>query len=270
MPLPLYVVDAFATAPFTGNPAAVVILPAEQAPSEAWMQAVAAEMKHSETAFVQPLATAHPSFSLRWFTPAAEVQLCGHATLATSHALWSTGRAAQDEPLIFETLSGRLTCLRTAHGAIRMDFPSTPPEASRLPQGLLEGMGLDDVVSSWRSRFDYLLELPDRQAVEAVRPDFRALHVLAARGIMVTARDDVGGVDFVSRFFAPGVGVDEDPVTGSAHCALAPFWVERLGRGRLRARQLSERGGELTVELHGDRVVLEGRAITVTAGELLA
>ncbi len=269
MPLPLYVVDAFTTQPFAGNPAAVVVLPPDHAPDPAWMQAVAAEMRLSETAFVQSVSD-EPLFSLRWFTPAAEVQLCGHATLATCHALWSTERADPSEPLLFETLSGRLSCVRTPDGAVRMDFPATIPEESKLPDGLLEAMGLDSVVSGWRSRFDYLLELPDRAAVEAVRPDFRALHDTAARGIVVTARDDVGGVDFVSRFFAPGVGVDEDPVTGSAHCALTPFWADRIGRRVLRARQLSDRGGELTVELHRDRVVLQGHAVTVTAGELLA
>lgn len=269
MPLPLYVVDAFTRSPFAGNPAAVVVLPADHVADPAWMQAVAKEMRHSETAFVQSMDPDRPVFALRWFTPGAEVQLCGHATLATSHALWTTGHAALDDPLHFETLSGRLTCVRAPSGAIRMDFPVTIPEPTRLPDGLLEAMGLQSVVSGWRSRFDYLLELPDRAAVEAVAPDFRALDALAARGVMVTARDDGDG-DFVSRFFAPGVGVDEDPVTGSAHCALTPFWVDRLGSKTLRARQLSERGGELTVELHGDRVVLEGYAVTVTAGELLA
>lgn len=270
MPLPLYVVDAFTTRPFAGNPAAVVVLAEDSAPETAWMQAVASEMRHSETAFVQPMPSAHPVFSLRWFTPAAEVQLCGHATLATSHALWSSGSIDHSEPLVFETLSGRLTCVRAADGAVRMDFPATPPEESRLPDGLLSAMGLDGVLSTWRSRFDYLLELPDRAAVLGVKPDFRALYATAARGIVVTSRDDDGGVDFVSRFFAPGVGVDEDPVTGSAHCALTPFWAKRLGKTRLAAAQLSERGGELTVELHGDRVVLEGHAITVTVGELMA
>ncbi len=269
MPLPQYVVDAFTTEPFAGNPAAVVVLPPDHAPDPAWMQAVATEMRLSETAFVQPLLTDEPLFSLRWFTPAAEVHLCGHATLATCHALWSTRRADHAEPLLFETLSGRLSCVRSSDGGIRMDFPATVPEESKLPDGLLAAMRLDSVVSGWRSRFDYLLELPDRAAVEAVRPDFRALHETAARGIIVTARDDEGGVDFVSRFFAPGVGVDEDPVTGSAHCALTPFWADRLGRRVLRARQLSARGGELTVELHRDRVVLEGHAVTVTTGQLL-
>jgi len=268
MPLPIHVIDAFARRPFTGNPAAVVVLPPDHVADPEWMQAVAAEMKHSETAFVQSMDADRPVFSLRWFTPGAEVRLCGHATLATSHTLWTTGHVAIDEPLHFETLSGRLTCVRTPAGAVRMDFPATRPEASKPAVGLLAAMGLESVVSCWRSRFDYLLELPDEAAVVAVRPDFRALRDLATRGIMVTARGTE--VDFVSRFFAPGVGVDEDPVTGSAHCALTPFWAERLGKPAMRARQLSARGGDVAVELHGDRVVLEGHAVTVTSGQLLA
>ncbi|MHC4939089.1 MAG: PhzF family phenazine biosynthesis protein [Planctomycetota bacterium] len=241
-------IDAFADRPFTGNPAAVCLL--EHAADEAWMQAVAAEMNLSETAFAVPRAD---GWDLRWFTPVCEVELCGHATLATAHALLEQGA---EPPLTFHTRSGVLIC-RRAGDEIEMDFPSTPGEPCDSPD-----VGFE-VVEAVRNGWDLLLRVPDERAVREVDADFRAID---ARGIIVTAEGSE--YDFVSRFFAPRVGVDEDPVTGSAHCTLAPFWAERLGRSGMRAYQASARGGEVGVRLDGDRVFLRGKAVTVLSGTL--
>jgi PhzF family phenazine biosynthesis protein len=264
MPLPFFQIDAFAERPFTGNPAAVVLLDREA--DAAWMQAVAAEMNLAETAFVAPGAAA---FGLRWFTPVAEVDLCGHATLAAAHALYETGRLPADAPARFDTASGRLT-VRRADGGLAMDFPATPPAACEAPPALAEALG---AWPRWtgRSRFDLVAVLDDETAVRTLAPDLAAVARLDGRGLIVTARADGGaGYDFVSRFFAPQVGVPEDPVTGSAHCALAPYWAGRLGRTALVGLQASARGGLVGVRLEGDRVVLTGRAVTVLRGELLA
>jgi len=262
---PLLQIDAFADAPFTGNPAAVCLL---DGPAEAgWMQRVAAEMNLSETAFLHPV---EGGYALRWFTPAVEVALCGHATLASAHALYETGRLGPEAPARFHTASGLLTVIPAGEGRLTMDFPATPPvPADDVPDGLAGVFGVTPVWAG-RTRFDLFLEVRDEAAVRGLAPDPAAVAALGARGIVVTARADEGRpYDFVSRFFAPGSGIAEDPVTGSAHCALAPFWVERLGREALTGYQASARGGFVGVRVHGDRVALTGRAVTVLRGELV-
>jgi len=261
--LPLIQVDAFASEPFSGNPAAVCLLPAGRDAS--WMQHVAAEMNLSETAFVVPRAD---GFDLRWFTPATEVDLCGHATLASAHALWEEKRLASSEPARFHTKSGVLTATRRGDW-IELDFPATPAEPAEPPAGLAGALGVTPRYVG-KSRFDYLVEVSDEDTVKRARPDFAALRALPVRGIMITSRATTPGWDFVSRFFAPGSGVDEDPVTGSAHCCLTPYWSRALGRTELVARQVSARGGTLRLRLDGDRVKLLGQAVTVLRGELLA
>jgi PhzF family phenazine biosynthesis protein len=267
MGIDLYQVDAFTDRAFGGNPAAVCLLP-EPRPAE-WMQSVAREMNLSETAFLVPRQEGEePAFDLRWFTPGAEVELCGHATLASAHTLWESGRLAAAETARFHTLSGLLTAEKTAQD-IELNFPAKPVEPVAPPEGLLEAFGIKTPRFVGKSRFDYLLELATEEEVRTTVPDCARLKKLPVRGIIITAAGS-GPYDFVSRFFAPGVGVDEDPVTGSAHCTLAPYWAERLGKSTFRAYQASARGGELRVELSGDRVKLGGRAVTVLRGELVA
>ena len=262
--LPLFGVDAFTEAPFRGNPAAVCLLDGPR--EDDWMQSVAAEMNLSETAFVRPDGD---GFRLRWFTPAVEVDLCGHATLASAHVLWAEGRVSAADAIRFHTRSGVLTVVRRDDG-IEMDFPATPPEPALPPSGLLAALNLGLAGRLvCRTRFDYLVEADGEAAVRQARPDFRALRDVEARGVIVTARSDDPAYDFVSRFFAPASGVDEDPVTGSAHCALAPFWAKRLGRAALVGRQVSARGGVVRVEVKGDRVGLGGKAVTAWRGELV-
>jgi PhzF family phenazine biosynthesis protein len=261
MPTPLFQVDAFTARAFAGNPAAVCLLSAKR-PDE-WMQAVAAEMNLSETAFV---TACRDAFDLRWFTPMVEVELCGHATLAAAHVLWEEQRLGADEPARFHTLSGPLE-VRREEGGITMDFPAKPEEAREPPTDLAEALGVE-IAYCGRSQFDFLVELEREAAVRTLRPDLEALRRVEARGVIVTARSDDPARDFVSRFFAPRVGVDEDPVTGSAHCVLAPFWARRLGRQALTGHQVSRRGGEVRMRLDGDRVHLWGRAVTVLRGEL--
>jgi PhzF family phenazine biosynthesis protein len=264
MSVTIYQVDAFAGRPFEGNPAAVVPL-AHGAEAE-WMQALAAEMNLSETAFFWPEGDA---FRLRWFTPGAEVRLCGHATLASAHVLWETGRLALEAPARFDTLSGRLEA-RRAGERIEMDFPARPAQPAEPVPGLAEALGAAPLELG-RSADDFLVRLADAAAVRALAPDFGALARLPVRGVIVTAAAEAGSdCDFVSRFFAPAVGVPEDPVTGSAHCTLAVYWAERLGRAELLGCQLSRRGGRVAVRAAGDRVVLGGRAVTVFTGELAA
>lgn len=255
-------VDAFTAEPFHGNPAAVVPLDRER--DDGWMQAVAREMNLSETAFLLPESD---GYRLRWFTPAIEVDLCGHATLASAHALWETGRVEADTEVRFHTRSGRLTARRDGDW-IELDFPATPPESAEPPPDLIGALGVRPVAVG-RSVYDFLVRLESAEAVRAVRPDFGRLRGVEARGVMVTAESDDGIHDFVSRFFAPQSGVDEDPVTGSAHCCLAPFWANILGRNELAGYQASERGGTVRVRLEGDRVKLRGRAVTVMRGELI-
>lgn len=246
--LELTVVDAFAEAPFAGNPAAVTVLPSF--PPDSWMAQVAREMNLSETAFVVPRGDG--DHDLRWFTPAAEVDLCGHATLATAHVLGGTGR--------FHTRSGLLACRPGRDGLIEMDLPADPVRPVPVPLRL-DGVG---VVASGRGRFDFLVEVDDAGWLRTYQPDIPAIAALDARGLIITAAGDRQGVDFVSRFFGPAVGVDEDPVTGSAHCALAPYWAGRTGRDELTGYQASARGGTVRVRLEGERVVLAGSAVTVS------
>jgi predicted PhzF superfamily epimerase YddE/YHI9 len=264
---PLYQVDAFTDEPFAGNPAAVCLLEADADP--AWMQRVAAEMNLSETAFLRPGAEAG-RYGLRWFTPAVEVELCGHATLASAHVLWTEGLAEPGVQLRFDTASGQLAARRDPDGTIWLDFPATPAAPVDPPAGLLEALGAG---ARWvgASRFDYLVELEDEAAVRDLAPDVGRLGWLGGRGVIVTAAaSGTAGYDFVSRFFAPGAGIDEDPVTGSAHCALGPFWAGRLGRDELTGFQASARGGLVQVRPQGDRVLLGGRAVTVLRGQLTA
>lgn len=263
MSIPIYQADAFTDKPFAGNPAAVCLL--EKPANEAWMQSVAMEMNLAETAF--PVRREDGDFDLRWFTPAVEVALCGHATLATSHILYESGILKPDEVARYHTQSGLLTA-HLIDGMIELDFPSTPPEDCESPDGLLEAFGLDSAVYVGRPRFDYLVEVESEEIVRALTPDFAKLLFLGVRGVMVTARSTSTEFDFVSRFFAPGAGIDEDPVTGSAHCALTPYWAAKLGKNELSAYQASKRGGKLRCMLAGDRVKLAGRAVTVLRGEL--
>jgi PhzF family phenazine biosynthesis protein len=262
--LPLLQVDAFTSEPFAGNPAAVCFLDHERA--DGWMQSVAAEMNLSETAFLLPTGDA---WSLRWFTPSVEVALCGHATLASAHALWETGRVPAGARAVFTTLSGELSAAR-AGDLIELDFPATLMKPADAPPGLLEAIGIDRVVGVYRNQFDYMIEVPDEAAVVGLAPKHIGPDELPARGVIVTALAERRAADFVSRFFAPGSGIDEDPVTGSAHCALGPFWSARLGRTELTGYQASRRGGTVQVRLEGDRVILAGHAVTVLRGELVA
>jgi len=263
MAIPISVVDAFTAEPFAGNPAAVCLLPEPADPG--WMEDVAREMNLSETAF---LVRGRDAFDLRWFTPAREVDLCGHATLASAHLLWLDGHLAPGDDARFDTLSGRLTCRRGEDGWIAMDFPAEPAEPAEPPAGLLAALGLPGAGWVGRNRLDYLVELGDDQAVLALAPDFRALARLDARGLIVTARAAWPEFDFVSRYFAPAFGIDEDPVTGSAHCALGPYWAAKLGKEELTGRQISTRGGVVRVTPRGGRVTLSGQAVRVLKGEL--
>jgi PhzF family phenazine biosynthesis protein len=278
MSLEIYQVDAFTDRAFGGNPAAVCLLPSPR--PEEWMQSVAREMNLSETAFLHPSQdpaqdSQEPGFDLRWFTPAVEVELCGHATLASAHVLWESGRLPRAETARFHTLSGLLTAVCREEVAdeikpeIELDFPANPVAEVAPPPGLLEAFGGVAPRFVGKSRFDYLLELDEEAAVRAAKPDHARLRTLPVRGIMITAAGS-GSYDFVSRFFAPGAGVEEDPVTGSAHCALGPYWVQRTGKSCFLAYQASARGGQLRVEVAGDRVKLGGRAVTVLRGVLLA
>lgn len=262
MGIPIWVIDAFASERFRGNPAAVCTLP-EPAAVE-WMQQVAAELNLSETAF---LALREEGWELRWFTPATEVALCGHATLASAHVLWESGRVAATAPIRFHTLeSGHLICIKRA-GVIETDFPACQAEPVPTPNGLNEALGCD-IKWCGRTRYDYLVEVANEAIVRGLKPDLQAVAELPVRGVIVTARGG-GGFDFVSRFFAPAAGVSEDPVTGSAHCSLGPYWAAVLGRKKFRAWQASARGGEVRVECLGDRVKLGGTAVTVWRGELI-
>ena len=263
VPVPIVHVDAFTDAPFSGNPAAVCLLPAAR--DDVWMQQVAAEMNLSETAFLVPR---DDGFDLRWFTPAVEVALCGHATLASAHVLWEQGVLPPDATARFHTKSGVLTADRRGDW-IELNFPATEAEPAAPPDGLLDALGVAGARFVGRSRFDYLVELDDEGVVRGLHPDFARLRAVPVRGTIVTARASASDCDFVSRFFATGAGIDEDPVTGSAHCALAPFWSRQLGKTTFVARQVSARGGLLRVTLEGDRVRLAGRAVTVVRGELV-
>ena len=263
MGVPIVQVDAFTDTPFHGNPAAVCVL--ESPRPAAWMQDVAREMNLPETAFVEPGAD---GFGLRWFTPAVEVDLCGHATLASAHVLWEDGRLPASAQARFHTRSGLLTADRSGDW-IDLDFPATPAEPAAAPAGLNAAIGVTPRFVG-RSRFDYLLEVDGEEIVRGCKPDFGALARVDARGVIVTSRAAASSYDFVSRFFAPRAGVNEDPVTGSAHCALAPYWTAKLGRPELVGYQASARGGTVRVRLRDDRVILGGQAVTVLRGTLMA
>lgn len=261
MSLRITQVDAFTNQPFAGNPAAVCILPKPADP--AWMLNVAREMNLAETAF---LVRQNDGYDLRWFTPEVEIDLCGHATLASAHVLWEEGHLTPNTQARFHTKSGLLTADRNGSW-IELDFPATPATPASPPPGLIEALGATPRFVG-RSRFDYLVEVDDEATVRRLAPNLDALARVDARGVIVTSRADRGKFDFVSRFFAPQSGVPEDPVTGSAHCALTPYWSAKLGKKELVAYQASPRGGELRVRLDGDRVRLGGQAVTVLRGEL--
>jgi PhzF family phenazine biosynthesis protein len=261
MTIPLFHVDAFTDRPFGGNPAAVCLLPSWE--DDGWLGAVAREMNLSETAFLVKNAA---GFDLRWFTPKVEVDLCGHATLASAHVLWQQGQTTGDE-IRFSTRSGILKANR--HGDdIELDFPLKPEEAAEPPSGLLEALGVSAKYVG-KNEFDYLVEVPSEATLRGIAPDFKRLATVPVRGIIVTSRSADPRFDFVSRFFAPASGVDEDPVTGSAHCCLGEFWRKRLGKTAFVAFQASARGGVVKVRVTKDRAFLGGKAITVAKGELL-
>jgi PhzF family phenazine biosynthesis protein len=260
--LPLYIVDAFTARPFAGNPAAVCLL--DSARPDAWMQSLAAEMNLSETSYLLPEGD---GYRLRWFTPKVEVDLCGHATLASAHVLWQTGRLKSDQAARFQTRSGVLTATRQGE-TITMDFPAVRAQPCTDDPGLAAALGAP-LRYLGRNGMDYLALVDSEATLRGLRPDLARLTELPVRGVIVTAGSASAEFDFVSRFFAPRVGVPEDPVTGSAHCCLAPFWAERLGKSEMRAYQASPRGGVVQVGVRGERVQLGGAAVTVVRGEVV-
>ena len=263
MKLPYFLIDAFTDRAFTGNPAAVYVL--KEPLSDDLMQKIAAEMNLSETAFV---LRSRNATRLRWFTPTTEVDLCGHATLASAHALFTAIDQPRSDVITFDSASGALICKQTPVG-IRLDFPATPPSPVPTDAIICEQLGVTDPIYFGQSKFDYLIHLPREEDVQALAPNFSALAGIATRGFIVTAEANAADLDFVSRFFAPATGVNEDPVTGSAHCCLGPYWARYLNKPALHAAQRSERGGNLAVEVVADRVLLTGRAVLVGRGELL-
>jgi PhzF family phenazine biosynthesis protein len=264
MSQPITVVDAFADHAFAGNPAAVCVLPAP-APEE-WMRNVAREMNLAETAFLHPM---NDGFSLRWFTPTVEVDLCGHATVASAHVLWMDAYLTPGQEARFHTRSGLLTARRSGD-MIELDFPAKLAEQTAPPPELLPALGVSQAKWIGKNQFDYLVEVADESSVRRLTPDHGVLARLPVRGVIVTSSADAGRpYDFVSRFFAPGSGIAEDPVTGSAHTALAPYWRKILRRDRMVGYQASPRGGTVHVECRGDRVLLGGHAVTVLRGTLV-
>jgi len=261
MGLKIFQVDAFTERPFAGNPAGVCILPEPR--DDPWMQNVAREMNVSETAFLQRRGD---GFNLRWFTPAVEVDLCGHATLASAHTLWEQGVIGPEDAAWFHTRSGLLTARRQGEW-IELDFPSLPDKRSKVPPGLPKALGTKPKYVG-RSRFDYIVEVSSEGTVRKLKPDFTRLSTLPIRGLIVTAKATTEPYDFVSRFFAPRAGINEDPVTGSAHCVLGPFWRDRLGKNELLAYQASARGGIIRVRVGDKRVYIGGKAVTVLEAEL--
>ncbi|MFI5793940.1 PhzF family phenazine biosynthesis protein [Streptomyces sp. NPDC051677] len=265
------IVDAFTDRPFAGNPAGVLVLDAF--PDDNRLQSIALEVNHAETAFAHPLPEGgEADWALRWFTPVAEVDMCGHATLATAHVLHTTG--AHQGPVRFATRSGVLVATPAGDGSITLDFPTAPLTRVEVPAGVAEALGAQplDCHDTGPHVGDLLVELADETTVHALRPDHKALAAYSRRGIIATARAENPelGYDFVSRCFFPNFGIDEDPVTGSAHTALAPYWSERLGRTPLTGLQASPRSGRVRTDVRGDRTLLTGRAVTVIEGELLA
>ena len=261
MSVKVFQVDAFTDEPFCGNPAAVCLL--SELRSAEWMQKVAGEMNLPETAF---LRERDDGFDLRWFTPKAEIDLCGHATLASAHVLWEVRLVPRGRRIEFQTRSGALSA-SCSEGLIILDFPAIEEEAARAPDELIEALGVTPVYVG-KNRFDYLVEVGSEREVRKAKPDLGRLAEIDVRGVILTARSATEDFDFVSRFFAPGIGIGEDPVTGSAHCCLGPYWRERLGKDTFVAYQASERGGVVHVTVQGDRVLLGGRAVTVLEGEI--
>lgn len=258
-------VDAFTNRPFAGNPAAVCVLP-EPRPDE-WMRNVAREMNLSETAFLVPQ---NGDFHLRWLTPSVEVDLCGHATVASAHVLWEDGYLPAGKQARFHTRSGLLLADRRGDW-IELDFPAKSAERADAPEGLLSSLGVPKPLYVGRNAWDYLVEVESEDQLAALSPDHTQLRKIPVRGVIVTCRAKAGSeFDFLSRFFAPGSGVDEDPVTGSAHTALGPYWGAKLNKTEMTGFQASQRGGVVRVRLAGDRVILGGQAVTVMTADLLA
>lgn len=258
----IFQVDAFTDKPFAGNPAAVCVVP--EAADEQWMQHLANEINLSETAFLVAQAD---GYDLRWFTPAAEVELCGHATLASAHILWEQGYLPVDEPARFYTKSGLLSAARK-DSWIELDFPAEPEAPTDIPDTLFKAFGVEAQYVG-KNRFDFLLEFESAEIIRNMMPDFSLLGTISGRGFIITSRSDLGEYDFISRFFAPAFGINEDPVTGSAHCCLGPYWAKKLGKKELTAYQASSRGGVVQVRIGDDRVYLGGQAVTVMRGTLL-
>jgi PhzF family phenazine biosynthesis protein len=261
MNIPIFTVDAFAAERFHGNPAAVCLL--TESCDEHWMQYVAREMNLSETAFVVPQTD---GYGIRWFTPRVEVALCGHATLASAHILWETERVPAGKPITFTSRSGPLGAKRDGHW-IELDFPARVEKPAPPPPHLAEALGAK-LEYVGRNVDDFLVVVDCEKTVRNLKPNFAQLRELNVRGVIVTAAANGGDFDFVSRFFAPGAGIDEDPVTGSAHCCLGPYWQMRLNKNEFIAYQASERGGMVKVRVAGDRVLLGGQAITVVSGAI--
>jgi PhzF family phenazine biosynthesis protein len=257
----IFQIDAFTDKPFRGNPAAVCILTRHR--DDAWMQNVAREMNLSETAFLEEKEN---SYNLRWFTPTVEVDLCGHATLASAHAIWEGEYTDTKQLIRFDTRSGLLTAKRN-DGWIEMDFPAEPEAGAAAPADLSKALGVGFKYVG-KNRFDYIVEIDSEETLRRIDPDFALLNTIPTRGIIVTSPSSSREYDFVSRFFAPQVGVNEDPVTGSAHCCLAPYWAARLGRDKLLGYQASPRGGFVRVRVDNDRVHLGGQAVTILQGKL--
>jgi PhzF family phenazine biosynthesis protein len=262
MGLKIYQVDSFTDKPFAGNPAGVCVLP--EPGNEKWMQDVAREMNVAETAF---LVKQSDGYNLRWFTPAVEVDLCGHATLASAHILWETGQLPSNQQARFHTKSGLLTAVQKGKH-IEMDFPATPAEPTDAPDNLIRALGVMPNYAG-KNRFDYLVEVDSEKTVRQLEPDFGLIKKLGGRGVIVTSRSASAQYDFVSRFFAPSAGIDEDPVTGSAHCTLGPYWSKKLEKNEMVGHQISSRGGVVNVRVNGDRVFLGGQAVTVLSCELV-
>jgi len=263
MPIPFFLVDAFTDRLFGGNPAVVCLLSAWK--DDRWLQDVAAEMNQSETAFL----VVHNAdiFKLRWFTPKVEVDLCGHATLASAHVLWQQGIARLDDEVCFSTRSGLLKAVRRG-GDIELDFPAAPEVPIKPPSDLLAALGVTAKYAG-KNRFDFLIEVESETVLRGLTPDFKLLATVPCRGVIVTSRSADTSFDFVSRFFAPAAGINEDPVTGSAHCCLGEYWKKRLGKDTFLAYQASARGGMVKVRVANDRVYLGGKTVTVARGELL-
>lgn len=259
--VPYFIIDAFTSRPFAGNPAAVVLLDAW--PNESWLQNVAMEMNISETAYLVPN---RDGYDLRWFTPKVEVDLCGHATLASAAVLAHLDKLADGSHASFTTRSGILRAARRGNH-FELDFPLTPAEETTAPPGLIESLNVTPIYCG-RTRFDYLVEVESEEILRSISPDFKQLATVECRGVILTAKSSDSRFDFASRFFAPAAGIDEDPVTGSAHCCLAGHWGRKLGKTKLRAYQASRRGGVVDVELQGDRVLLGGEAVIVEQGPI--